>query len=924
MSLMSWFNKPKWKSKDADIRAKAVHTDNTPELKSQLIHICQNDESEKVRSVAVKRLSDYSIIANIAQNDPHKSVKNAAYKMLQDWFTQTTDAQQLKIIKEIDDPKTIESAAQQAKDKEIRKYCIDKVKKQGLLGDLLVNEKDKDLRQLIVSKIDKPATLKRIAKLIKNKDKKTYKTIQAKLESDVDSSIVINQKALELCEQMEKLIHNANSSTKKDVEMIDQKWQELNNAHNLEAYQQRYNGAFRTANLTFDPEQRNEFLVQQRQQRIDSKIVELQDSLNNSEHATWEEIQSQISKYSGFDLNHANNEQITSFNEQLNALKSLRDQKSKEQNIPDELLNVVDKLDAILKQKYQHPNHITDIRKMWDKQSKKANNNAAFNTLKIRFDKAMLSLTEKVEKSANLRDEAAQKAVNDIEKVRKLIKDGQLADAKIGINTIAKNKKIAGHHKLIKKNKFEFDALWNELKELRQWQKWSNDKARTGLIEELKGLLGTGTHPDALLKKMKEANKQWKDMEDHEKLAGDKYGVRNMELYTQFREVQKALFEPAQQFFEKRSEIWDKELEQLESEVQALHDVDLQATPDRDLARMVRSAINHLRNLDKIPPKKRGQCAAAIRAGTARIDAHLKESYAVAERRKQKLIEQAQELIELEDLDSAIEQAKALQKEWKSAGIVQQAQERKLWKAFRKANDAVFNRIKLQRDQVKAENKELLDQANQMINECETNISKDHGVDHILATINKFKDNWHALKIDNKGLINKANKLISDGENTIKALNNAESIKDLKIAQKYAEICQSVELGSIDKEQALDKWQKNETLSDQKLFKKLNKRLEKAGDKNPDFIDHASHILIATEYLTGVSTPDEYKEQRLAYQVDELSKRMSGEENITESTRARQLLKKWFCLSATDKDFVSDNKDRIEKAINSLFDLLVS
>ncbi len=924
MSLMNWFNKPKWKSKDVNIRAMAVHTDNTPELKSQLVHICQNDESEKVRSVAVKRLSDYSIIAKIAQNDAHKSVKLAAYKMLQDWFIQTTDSKQLSIIKDLNDSKTIESAAKHAKDQEIRKHCIDKIKKQGLLGDLLINEKDKNLRQLIVSKIDKPATLKRIAKTIKNKDKNTFKVIQAKLESDVDSSTIINQKALELCEQMEKLIHNPNTSSKKDVETINKKWQELNSNHDLKDHHQRYNGAFRTANLTFDPEQRSEFLAQQRHQRVDSKIVELKDSLDNSKNASWEEIQSQISKYSGFDMSHANNEQNTIFNEQLNALKSLRDQKSKQQNIPDELLSVVDKLDTILKQKYQHPDHITDIRKMWDKQSKKANNNSAFNTLKSRFDRAMLTLTEKVEKSANLRDEAAKNAVKDIEKVRKLIKDGQLADAKIGINSIAKNKKIAGFHKLIKQNKFEFDALWNELKELRQWQTWSNDKARISLIEELKSLLGTGTHPDALLKKMKEANKQWKDMEDHEKLAGDKYGVRNMELYTQFREVQKALFEPAQQFFEKRSEIWDKELEQLENEVQALHDVDLQATPDRDLARMVRSAINHLRNLDKIPPKKRGQCAAAIRSGTARIDAHLKESYSVAERRKQKLIEQAQELIELEDLDSAIEQAKTLQKEWKNAGIVQQVQERKLWKAFRKANDAVFNRIKLQRDQVKAENKGLLDQAHELINQCEKNISKEHSVDDIHATINKFKDSWNALNIENKGLINKANKLISDGENTIKTLHNVESIKDLKTAQKYAEICQSVELGSIDKEQAQEQWQNTEELSDQKLFKKLSKRLKRAEDNNPDFINDASHILIATEYLTGVSTPDEYKEQRLAYQVDELSKRMSGEENISESTRARQLLKDWFCLSATDENFIGDNNKRIEKAINSLFDLLIS
>ncbi|HHL31354.1 MAG TPA: DUF349 domain-containing protein, partial [Oceanospirillales bacterium] len=677
MSIINWFSKPQWKNKDADIRAQAVHSDQSPELKSQLENISQNDESEKVRSAALRRLQNYSLIAKIGKNDPHKSVKSAAHKILQDWFSKTDSAQQMAIINSIDDSKTIEIAAAHAKNKAIRSYCIEKISKQGLLAELLINEGEKDLRLLIVEKINKPATLKRLIKQIKNKDKTILKIIQAKLENDGDMLEIISRKALDLCEQMEKLIHNPQSSSKTDVIKIHKKWQELSADNDLKAYSQRFEGAYRTASLTFDPEQRNEFLDQQRKQRINSKINELQQTLTDNNQATWEELQTQISKYSGFDLSHASAQQKNDFEKHLNALKTLRDAQSKQQDLPEELLAVVDKLDAALKHKYNQPKQISQFRKMWDTQSKHARNNSAYSTLKSRFDKAMLKLTDKVELSATMRDEAAKKAVADIPKVRLLIKDGKLAEAKIAINGIAENKKIAGFHPLIKQHKFDFDAVWNELKELRQWQTWSNDKIRMRLIDELKQLLGTGTHPDALLKKMKQANSQWKDMEEHEKLEGDRYGVRNMELYGEFRAVQKALFEPAQQFFEKRSEIWGKELQQLEADIQELHDVDLNTTPDRDLARMVRAAVKQLRNLDKIPPKSRGKCAAAIRAGTARIDAHLQESYAIAGRRKQKLIDQAQELIELEDLDTAIEGAKALQQEWKDAGIVQQAQERK-------------------------------------------------------------------------------------------------------------------------------------------------------------------------------------------------------------------------------------------------------
>jgi len=922
MSILNIFKKPNWKNKDAIVRAQAVGYDTSPELKAQLKNISRNDESEMVRSAAVRRLDDYELIAQIAENDSHKTVKNAAYKIIQDWIKNTQNDKQLSIIKQITNVKTIEIAAAHSKTKEIREYCINKIEKQGLLGDLLVDEKDLQLRQLLVSKITKPATLKRIAKLIRNKDKTSFKAIQEKLEGDSDNTKIVHKKALDLCEKMEKLIHNASTSSKDDVDRLFEKWNELKQDHELSEFKQRFEGAHRTASLTFDPKQRDEFLSQQRKQRINTKLSELKATLSDNKNASWEDLQTQISKYSGFDLKHASSEQKTEFETTLSELKSLRDAQSKQQDLPEKLLDVADKLDAALKHKYNQPNQISKFRKMWDSEAKKAHNNTAFSTLKNRFDKAMLKLADKIESSAAMRDEAAKNAVEAIPKVQKLIKEGHLADAKIAINRIAENKKVAGFHQLIKDNKFQFDSLWNELKELRQWQTWSNDKVRMRLIDELKELIGTGTHPDALLKKMKESNKQWKDMEDHEKLEGDRYGVRNQELYTQFRAVQEALFKPAQKFFEKRSEIWGNELEQVEADIQALHDVDLIETEDRDLARMVRNAIKQLRNLDKVPPKVRGKCAARIRSGTARIDKHLKESYKVAERRKEKLVEHALQLVEEEDLDSAIEQAKALQQDWKNAGIVQQSKERKLWKAFRKANDAVFNRIKLQRDQVKQENQDLYNQAQELINTCEKSINTEKTAQGINSLIEKFKDDFNALKIDNKGLQNKANQLIESCSGKIASLANSETLKELKDIQKFANICQDLELGKIDNEQAQNKWGELKAISNKKLAKQLNSRLDNTSKPNENFETSASDILIAAEYLTGIASPDEYKEKRLAYQVNELSKRMGGEESMDSTDKAINLLQDWFVLEGANAEFIKNNDKRINKIIKALFEML--
>ena len=265
MSLKNWFNKPKWKSKDANIRAIAVSSDNSPELLSMLASISQNDESANVRSAALKRLDDYQLIAKIAENDKDDDVKNAAVKILQDWFINQDDIQQKELIKTLSNSRIIETVAAGAKNSDVREICINKISKQGLLGDLLINEKNSQLRQLILSKIDKPATLKRILKSAKNKDKAIVKAIREKLENDGDVAKMVEQKALDLCEQMEKFIHNRNLYGKSDVDAVFSQWQELAYSHDLSTFAQRFEGAHRTASLTFDPQQRDEFLNQQRQ-----------------------------------------------------------------------------------------------------------------------------------------------------------------------------------------------------------------------------------------------------------------------------------------------------------------------------------------------------------------------------------------------------------------------------------------------------------------------------------------------------------------------------------------------------------------------------------------------------------------------------------------------------------------------------------
>ena len=192
----------------------------------------------------------------------------------------------------------------------------------------------------------------------------------------------------------------------------------------------------------------------------------------------------------------------------------------------------------------------------------------------------------------------------------------------------------------------------------------------------------------------------------------------------------------------------------------------------------------------------------------------------------------------------------------------------------------------------------------------------------INSLIEKFKDEWNALKVDNRNLQNKAKKIIENGEQKANSMVHSENFKQLKAVEKFADICQKLENKQIDAESAQQAWDKLSSLDDNKLMKKLQNRLSNADSENPDYTEHANNLLIASEYLIGIASPDEHKEKRLAYQVEELSKHMSGEENLDPIQKASNLLADWFTLGGTDAKFQKSNEKRIKKVLKGLFDLV--
>ena len=82
--------------------------------------------------------------------------------------------------------------------------------------------------------------------------------------------------------------------------------------------------------------------------------------------------------------------------------------------------------------------------------------------------------------------------------------------------------------------------------------------------------------------------------------------------------------------------------------------------------------------------------------------------------------------------------------------------------------------------------------------------------------------------------------------------------------------------------------------------------------------------MIAAEFITGLSTPEEFMEHRMAYQVQMLSMRMSGEKGLQDNDQAKQLLDEWYLLPKANQSFVKKNTKRIKLVIEALKKLAFS
>ena len=219
----------------------------------------------------------------------------------------------------------------------------------------------------------------------------------------------------------------------------------------------------------------------------------------------------------------------------------------------------------------------------------------------------------------------------------------------------------------------------------------------------MRALLDSPESPEALAIKISRLQDEWKGLSK---------GAQDQAQWEIFHQLSQTAYQPCKVFFEQQAKIRRENLDRRIAMVQQLRNYvssqgwDTEAAQPFEARAVEAVFAAAIREWRGCVPVERSQNQSVqndfdrmLDLIRSQINAHYEKNADI----KRSLIEQALKLAENEDNQKAIEAVKRLQALWKATGPALRKEEQGLWKAFRAACDALFEKRQQQADAFKAD-----------------------------------------------------------------------------------------------------------------------------------------------------------------------------------------------------------------------------
>jgi len=855
-----------WESKDPEVRRGAITEGRDPRLRARLPDLATADPDPGVRLAALQRLGDESAWLKAARDDADETVRAAADRAIgravcTSPAAEATD-QRLAWLERIDDAAVLRRIARGAVDAPVRQAALARISAPGFLGDCVVEETDDALAGQTLERIDQPSTLRRIAEALRKQNKKRHRQVMqrlARLEHGQEQHRATDELAHELIERVERIARGQAGTDHADtLKAVERRWRELDPSDR--ALRTRFDGAMRIARAALQP----------RRRPASSKPADPEPRVVDAElEAMIEEARDLAGSPDSEETAAAVNDLISRFDRRWNRIGRRGEPEQR-------------------------------LRKHFD---------ALAGELQARLQAWQASRPQPAGPA-----EAAPASASEAR--RELV-----LEALDHAERVLESGDIRASHEAIAQARKRFDALparqrpgqaqtrlgrmAARLKEMRDWQHWSNNELRERLIERAGEIDPGELHPDAVTARLKELRERWKELDRNEILPGDRRRFAAPKgQWRRFQRACKQAFDAARPYLEKRTEVREQSLAELHAFLDDARSVVGSDETTADLlVRYQRAAREAIRNLDSLPPSSRGKAAAALRRLMDDISAALEACFEEVEARKRSLVAEARKLAHLSDRSEAIDRAKALQAEWKRAGRGRRKVEDRLWREFREPIDPLFEGLREARQRERQAEHEHAEALQALCRKAEELANSD---DPIAARgpVAGLEDEFAAYGRVPAALAQRfrqaidAHRQAAERARAEQRRRRDERLRDLagRVQQAWRDLLDDAR---PERQPPAD------AACDDPAAEALRRRLAALTDADAkrselesrvrENTDAARQVVIEMECLSGLETPEADRQQRMNFQVGRLSTRLGdGAPRPDLATERAELHRRWW------------------------------
>jgi len=530
-------------------------------------------------------------------------------------------------------------------------------------------------------------------------------------------------------------------------------------------------------------------------------------------------------------------------------------------------------------------------------------------------------------------DKELEQANELLAKLETELEEGKLHDALASRLKLQQLGKGHGKNREWQKINHKMSGMHARLRELHEWHHWSNNKIRKRLIAEMEVLPSADLHPDAMLDRIKSLQKQWKELEHSEQIPGEKHFAAAPWMWRKFSAAGHAAFDTVKPYLDKRSEIQSRHAQSLATFCAELEQL-AEAEPKdwTALSRGLNRGRKKLHGLNNVPARQRQKLAKKLKKTLDKANAVIQDHYKDVEVEKMKLIRAASQLAHVADRAEAIGQAKALQSEWKAAGSLWRSREQKLWNEFRSHLDPLFEDLKKEQASMRAADAEKLAAQRDLCKALKDILGSGEDLAALHGKVQGLQDSWSEIRYPDRKLRQKFQDMLGEYQQKLEqAEQQKHDAEHERLWLKFS-LLHELAVSGHTKKGALSKKTEariNKEWPEQSSADKMETGMDDAckvlleGQKPDldveDMQQRARALCIRLEFLAGLPSPEEDREQRMQYQVDRLAGSMSGEiKRQPVADEASEAEHQWLAMYALPEADFKAFGERIKNALATI------